>query len=128
MHGDTISQGPSIDPDSHVDAMHAMVQTYSENFPPASNNRTTLPIGNVVLVAGTTSAFGCHTLANLISDPDVLHIYAVNRPRDIPMDERQRRAFLDRDLHVSMKTVTMMEVDLSVERLLDKVCISLRRP
>ncbi|PBK80595.1 hypothetical protein ARMGADRAFT_1092010 [Armillaria gallica] len=41
------------------------------------------------------------------------------------MDERQRRAFLDRDLHVSMKTVTMMEVDLSVERLLDKFADSI---
>ncbi len=129
MHGDTISQGPSTDSDSRVDAIHAMVQTYSENFPPASKKRTTSPIGKVVLITGTTGALGCHILANLIFDPDVLHNYAVNRPGDIPIGERQRRAFLDRDLHVSMKKVTMMEVDLSVEtRLLDKVHISLRRP
>ncbi|KAK0189610.1 KR domain-containing protein [Armillaria mellea] len=115
LHGDTISQGPSIDPDSRVDAMHAMVQAYSENFPPVSKQRTTSPIGKVVLVTGTTGALGCHILANLIFDPDVLHVYAVNRPGDVPVDERQQRAFLDRDLHVSMKKVTMMEVDLSVE-------------
>ncbi|KAK0237003.1 hypothetical protein EDD85DRAFT_790707 [Armillaria nabsnona] len=70
LRGDTISQGPSIDPDSRVDAMHAMVQ-------------------------------------------------------NIPVDERQRRAFLDHGLHVSMKKVTMMEVDLSVERLLDKFADSI---
>lgn len=129
LHGDTISQGPSTDSDSRVDAIHAMVQTYSENFPPASKKRTTSPIGKVVLITGTTGALGCRILANLIFDPDVLHNYAVNRPGDIPIGERQRRAFLDRDLHVSMKKVTMMEVDLSVEtRLLDKVHISLRRP
>ncbi|KAK0480492.1 putative polyketide synthase [Armillaria luteobubalina] len=121
LHDDTISQRPSTDPDSRVDAMHAMVQTYSKDFPPVSKKRTTSPIGKVVLVTGTTGALGCHILANLVFDSDVLHIYAVNRPGDIPIDERQRRAFLDRDLHVSMKKVTMMEVDLSVEtRLLDK--------
>ncbi|KAK0216124.1 putative polyketide synthase [Armillaria fumosa] len=121
LHGATISQGPSTDPNSRVDAMHAMVQTYSKDFPPVSKIRTTSPTGKVVLVTGTTGGLGCHILANLIFDPDVLHIYAVNRPGDIPIDERQRRAFLDRDLHVSMKKVTMMEVDLSVETgLLDK--------
>ncbi|KAK0200866.1 putative polyketide synthase [Desarmillaria ectypa] len=121
LHEDTISRGLSIDPGSRVDAMHAMVRTYSENFPPVSKKRTTSPIGKVVLVTGTTGALGCHILANLIFDPDVLHIYAVNRPGDLPVEERQRRAFLDRDLHVSMKKVTMMEVDLSVETgLLDK--------
>ncbi|KAK0447900.1 putative polyketide synthase [Desarmillaria tabescens] len=124
--GDSISPRLSISPDSHIEAMHAMVQTYAGNFPPVSKKRTTLPIGKVVLVTGTTGGLGCHILASLISDPSVLHIYAVNRLGDVPVDERQRQAFLDRDLYVDMGKVTMMEVDLSVDiRMFDKLIDSI---
>ncbi|KAK0480581.1 hypothetical protein IW261DRAFT_1473414 [Armillaria novae-zelandiae] len=96
-----------------VDSMQTMVDKYSKGFvvTPESNSDT----GNrkVVLITGTTGALGSHILASLALDENVRHVYAVNRPGDASVNERQRRAFSRHGLDVGLEKITMLEVDLS---------------
>ncbi|KAK0499795.1 hypothetical protein EDD18DRAFT_1442304 [Armillaria luteobubalina] len=118
----SVAQGTLIsvgaDAPSRVDAMHQMVQKYSQNFPVIlTENRSGALTGvdKVVLVTGTTGGLGCHILANLVLDGTVKHIYAVNRPGAVLIARRQQQTITDHGLEVDMEKVTMLEADLSVE-------------
>ncbi|KZV68636.1 acetyl-CoA synthetase-like protein [Peniophora sp. CONT] len=61
-------------------AMQDMVAKYSMGLPsPRGPTGNLGPVQETVLITGTTGRLGCHLLAQLIQDPKVGHIYALNR-------------------------------------------------
>ena len=74
--------------------MHAMVTKYSTRFPdfrPPVASSLLVPIGDVVLVTGTTGTIGCHLLLQLASNPEIQCIYALNRLSKDGKTIRQRQ-------------------------------------
>ncbi|KAJ6465896.1 putative polyketide synthase [Mycena vitilis] len=83
--------------------MRGLVVQYSDIFaryespitidPPPSTGRT-------FLLTGTTGALGCHILARLLEDNDVVVVYALNRKdrTGISLLERQTKAFTNQGL------------------------------
>lgn len=106
-----------IEPDSRINAMHAMVKKYSKGLststggmpPPATS-------GKIVLLTGTTGSLGSHILASLVLDTSVDRIYAVNRPGKSALLDRQREAFVSRGLNVGLldsDKVVLVQADIS---------------
>ncbi|KAF8215591.1 hypothetical protein K438DRAFT_1954309 [Mycena galopus ATCC 62051] len=58
--------------------------------------------GTVVLLTGSTGGLGSHLLELLLSLPSVQRVYAFNRGTRIPLAERQREAFVNRELDVTL--------------------------
>ncbi|SJL11225.1 uncharacterized protein ARMOST_14628 [Armillaria ostoyae] len=113
----SVAQGKhvAVGSGSPVDAMQAMVDKYSKNFVVTPEKKSDKVTKRVVLITGTTGALGTHILASLVLDENVQHIYAVNRPGDASVDERQQRAFARHGIDVGMEKVTMLEADLSTK-------------
>lgn len=106
---------------SKVDMMHAMVEKFTGDLAIHIPSRAHLGLdGGVVLVTGTTGALGCHLLAQLMVDPVVRRVYALNRVRrwdQISLFERQRLALLDRGLDpdiLGTDKVHLLEADLTL--------------
>jgi hypothetical protein len=93
-----------------VKAMNDMVTKYSANFPAPRRSIDCAQGQEVVLVTGTTGRLGCHILAQLVRDPSVRHVYALNRAsaRDVSQPEallaRQKSAFETWELDTSLLT------------------------
>ncbi|KAF9544259.1 acetyl-CoA synthetase-like protein [Agrocybe pediades] len=103
----------AIDAGAHAAAMRAMVQKYTvaafpiqprsaddanrrHNVQHASKSDAPGP-GDVVLVTGTTGGLGTYILAELLADPEVRCVYAVNRGKDHKdLLERQEKALVQR--------------------------------
>ncbi|VDB87373.1 unnamed protein product [Peniophora sp. CBMAI 1063] len=97
--------GRDLEPDAEaileqkVHAMEAMVAKYSVDFPPPRVQAGgPLPEQETVVVTGTTGRLGCHLLAQLIQDPRVHRVYALNRASSgdaspEALRERMRYAF-----------------------------------
>ncbi|OCH89652.1 acetyl-CoA synthetase-like protein [Obba rivulosa] len=94
-------------------AMRAMVEKYSKDFghlvKPAQNGFHT-DDGETFLVTGTTGRLGCHLLSQLLQDPKVIRIFALNRGApgsEAVLAQRQQDAFtlwgLDASLLASSK-------------------------
>ncbi|KAK0216122.1 hypothetical protein IW262DRAFT_1449678 [Armillaria fumosa] len=113
----SVAQGKhvAVGSGSAVDAMQEMVDKYSKNFVVTPEKKSDQATKRVVLITGTTGALGSHILASLVSDENVQHIYAVNRPGDASVDDRQQRAFSRHGIEVGMEKVTMLEADLSTK-------------
>ncbi|PBK96038.1 acetyl-CoA synthetase-like protein [Armillaria gallica] len=92
---------------SPVDAMRTMVNKYSKDFVVTPRKQ--------LRHRDQESPLGSHILASLVLDENVQHIYAVNRPGDASVNERQQRAFSRHGLDVNLEKVTMLEVDLSAK-------------
>jgi hypothetical protein len=82
-----------------IAAMQNMVAKYSANFPTPRVTTGAQHEQETVLVTGTTGRLGCHLLSQLIQDPTVRHVYALNRASKRDGDQatalalRQRVAF-----------------------------------
>jgi len=92
-------------------AMRAMVEKYTVTDYPIIHSRSDETVTNtqaacgndVVLVTGTTGGLGCYLLAELIANPDVSQVYAVNRGKDAAtLRERQRKALVHRGYEADM--------------------------
>jgi hypothetical protein len=109
-------------------AMRKMVTKYSSNFPSLSRapstsrsrrSNTFADSGDVVLITGTTGRFGCHLLSQLLCDPKVKKVYALNRPTSnggARVQERQRDAFKSWSVDTSVLKDTrlvLLESDLT---------------
>ena len=84
-----IATGRDLEPDveaileQKVHAMEAMVAKYSVDIAsPRVPFGGPAPELDTVLVTGTTGRLGCHLLAQLIQDPKVRRVYALNRTSD----------------------------------------------
>ena len=86
---------------SPVDDVLEMVARYSNEFSPHTGTEP-LPSRDIVLVTGTTGTIGSNVLAQLVADPKVGKVYALNRDASTPLDARQRVALGDRGLDPSV--------------------------
>ncbi|KAJ6491913.1 acetyl-CoA synthetase-like protein [Mycena sanguinolenta] len=85
-------------------AVESMITKYSAGFdaPLSSPRHSGSSAGHVVLLTGSTGGLGSHILENLLSHPAIERVYAFNRPGRIPVSERQRGAFVDRALDITL--------------------------
>ncbi|KAF9556700.1 acetyl-CoA synthetase-like protein [Agrocybe pediades] len=109
----------------HLDAMRVLVDKHTSdillpNHPRDLDTMLALPAGDVVLVTGTTGAFGAHILAELIDTTDVIRVYAVNRPSSITnarnLRDRQKEALLQKGLNaniiITSEKLILIEADI----------------
>ncbi|KAJ6457233.1 acetyl-CoA synthetase-like protein [Mycena sanguinolenta] len=81
-----------------------MIAKYSAGFetPLSLPKHSASSAGRVVLLTGSTGGLGSHILENLLSHPAIERVYAFNRQGRIPVSERQRGAFVDRALDITL--------------------------
>jgi thioester reductase-like protein len=116
---------------SPIDDVLEVVAQYSKEFAPHTGTDP-LPSHDVVLVTGTTGTIGSNVLAQLVVDPKVGKVYALNREGSTPSDVRQRIALRDRGLDPSVvdsPKVVFLEGTVSQPRLglVDELCEELRK-
>lgn len=98
-------------------AMEEMVAKHTQDFPSHKGVQPRAPSGKTVLVTGTTGELGCYLLSLLVADPNVVHVYALNRssPQRPALRERQALALVDRGLDASIldsPKLSLLEGDL----------------
>ena len=86
---------------SPIDDVLEMMAQYSKEFTPHTGTDP-LPLHDVVLVTGTTGTIGSNVLAQLVTDPKVGKVYALNRESSTSSDARQRIALRNRGLDPSV--------------------------
>ncbi|EMD37730.1 hypothetical protein CERSUDRAFT_94730 [Gelatoporia subvermispora B] len=103
--GELVSNNRPLDADTQtaakIQAMQTMLDKYGSGFEYRAKGGTKADASDVrkeevVLVTGTTGRLGCHLLAQLLRNPDVVKIYALNRSSpgsDSESATRQREAF-----------------------------------
>ncbi len=102
------SPAPSVSHDEQVKELLALVDRFTSAFPtrPATLTRTAAE-REVVLLTGSTGGLGCHLLAELVSDPSIGKVYALNRgveTRQRQLDNMRKQG-LDSDYVLSPKVV-----------------------
>ena len=108
-------------PTKRIVQMEELVSRYTSTFP-AHVPIIPVPEKDTVLVTGTTGALGSAVLASLVESPDVVKIYALNRPNHrregSGIIERQRQALCvrgyDPDL-VYYPKVKLVEAEISAD-------------
>ncbi len=128
---------------AHVSRMNTLLDHYGADFPapkwqPALLGDNGLTAGEVILITGTTGVLGSHLLSQLLAEPNVARVYALNRARGScqgseAVRERQRESFkglglddgvLDGD-NVSFHVADLTQEDLGLDcELVDKVSTS----
>jgi hypothetical protein len=97
--------------EQHIAAMNAMIEKYSIGLNgPANGTRINDTIDGathiaraVVLLTGSTGGLGSFVLSQMLGNSSVERVYALNRPSSsTPIAQRQRSAFLDKDLPVDL--------------------------
>ena len=92
----------------HIAAMNAMIEKYSVGLSrsahlPVVNGAASHPNGEVVLLTGSTGGLGSFLLSQLLENPTVERVYALNRPSSSTLiEERQSSAFVDKGLSVNL--------------------------
>ena len=102
-----------------VDDVLGMVALYSKEFAPHTGTDP-LPSQDVVLITGATGTIGSNVLAQLVADPKVGKVYALNRKAPTLPDARQRIALRDRGLEPSVvdsHRVVLLEGSVSQPKL-----------
>ncbi|KAF9223042.1 putative aminoadipate reductase [Gyrodon lividus] len=114
--------------EQHIVAMDAMIEKYTVGLNGPANyvaiNGTIDGESHltraVVLLTGSTGGLGSFLLSQLLEDPMVERVYALNRPSSsTSIEERQRSAFLDRGLSVDLLCSTKLvylEADASRDK------------
>ncbi|KAK0192594.1 male sterility protein-domain-containing protein [Armillaria mellea] len=121
----SLALGTSIDVSiSPLENMEAMVHKYTDDFPERRPHTlsTPGPQSIVVLLTGSTGGLGSYLLAELIKDPSVSHIYAINRPPGgvDGLWQKQRRAFMERGIDAALlkcPKIDLLEADLASPQL-----------
>lgn len=121
-----ITDESMVSTESREAAMKALVEKYTSSGFPAYkgvpfSNGIAKPHGDTVLVTGTTGALGAYLLAELVENPAVTRIYALNRKStfaSLGIKERQEKALLGRGLKASAipgsDKVRLLEADLAL--------------
>ncbi|KZT61197.1 acetyl-CoA synthetase-like protein [Calocera cornea HHB12733] len=108
------------DRSSAIDAMHDMIEKYTQGFPVHTPTARATP-GEVVLLTGSTGTLGAYLLEQLLQDECVERVYAVNRvSATLGIVARQRDAFIDRGLDTQLlesKKLRLIESDVASENL-----------
>ncbi|KAL5518378.1 hypothetical protein ACEPAH_60 [Sanghuangporus vaninii] len=101
-------------------ALEALLRNYSRAFPTfVQSTETSSGKLAVVLLSGSTGAFGSNILAALVARPNVRLVYAVSRPSSSGLDVRERHAigFRREGIDTALledKEVRLIEGDLSI--------------
>ncbi|KAF9561175.1 NAD(P)-binding protein [Agrocybe pediades] len=115
-------------PESRAALMRDMVKKYTSDFAVRAAGSDGVDMDgkptstrDVVLVTGTTGSIGSLLLAELVHDPSVSRVYAVNRPHQdgsSMLADRQKKALLGKGLDVenilSSNKVRLIEADISL--------------
>lgn len=92
----------------------AYVEKYSRDFrKPAETSKATDRVrapGKCVLVTGSTGSLGGHIAAHMARLPDVHTVVCLNRLSQSSAEERQRKAFEARGIHIEDEFLTKLEV------------------
>ena len=115
----SIKEDSVLDKRSPIDDVLGMVAQYSKEFAPHTGTEP-LPSHDVVLITGATGTIGSNVLAQLVADPKVGKVYALNRKASKPSDARQRTALKDRGLDPSVvdsPKVVLLEGTVSQSKL-----------
>ncbi|KAF9238231.1 putative nonribosomal peptide synthetase, partial [Melanogaster broomeanus] len=112
--------------EQHITAMNAMIEKYGFGLNDTAEGVRTNGATNgdthdcaVVLLTGSTGGLGSFLLSQLLENPMVERVYALNRPSSTSIEKRQRSAFLDRDLSVDLlrsSKLVYVEADASQAR------------
>ncbi|KAF9238227.1 acetyl-CoA synthetase-like protein [Melanogaster broomeanus] len=113
--------------EQHITAMNAMIEKYSFGLNDTAEGVRTNGATNgdthgraVVLLTGSTGGLGSFLLSQLLENPMVERVYALNRPSSsTSIEERQISAFLDRGLSVDLlrsSKLVYVEADASQDR------------
>jgi nucleoside-diphosphate-sugar epimerase len=99
-----------------VDMVQELTSDLSENTDAFEEPRTTHNQMNAALVTGTTGSLGCHILCTLAKNPEISHIYAVNRVHagGAPLFQRQMEVIGANGLDLSLLSngkITLVEAD-----------------
>ncbi|KAF8550426.1 acetyl-CoA synthetase-like protein, partial [Imleria badia] len=112
-----------VDPkQQHIVAMNAMIDKYSSDLPVSVNDtlkKGTYPTRSAVLLTGSTGGLGSLLLAQLIQNPAVQKVYALNRPSSTSSAQRQSSAFVDKGLSVDLlksDKLVYVEADASQDK------------
>ena len=93
------------------------VKEHTQHFPPRPTYLQPKPAdGDVVFVTGTTGGFGANILVQLLNSPQVLKVFAFNRPKSDGI-ESQKTALASRGLSEAIlesKKLELLEGDLSL--------------
>jgi hypothetical protein len=103
--------------------MHALVRKYTADFPRHRSNASVhAPEGDIALITGTTGALGCNLLAQLLMNPEIVRVYAVNRAQKggISLRTKQASALKERGLDpklVDSSKLVVLEADTTTQDL-----------
>lgn len=104
--------------------LHALVAKYTQSFPafaPSSSPNAVIESARspaVVLLSGSTGAFGANILAELVASSSVRRAYAVSRPGKDDVYERHAKALRREGIDPKILDggkVRLIEGDLSLE-------------
>ncbi|KAF2091877.1 acetyl-CoA synthetase-like protein [Saccharata proteae CBS 121410] len=90
-----------------------MIEKYTADLPENVSSIPAPPAKQTVVLTGSTGSLGNYTLSNLIANPDVEKIYAMNRS---DAEERQRKGFAERNAPADFSKVTFLKTDFSQAR------------
>lgn len=71
------------------------------------------PTSEVIILTGSTGTLGSHILQNLLSNPDVKHIYCLNRSEESKDLQKKRNSIANIPTDFPPARVTFLTVDLS---------------
>jgi acyl carrier protein len=103
----------------HTVKLQQMLQQYEQQIdrltlkPVETSTEPNLPTRKTVVLTGSTGTVGSFVLAQLLDDPEVTHIYCLNRSTD--SESLQKTRNLKRGVHTTPdpKRVTFLTVDLT---------------
>ncbi|KAI0091717.1 hypothetical protein BDY19DRAFT_904330 [Irpex rosettiformis] len=105
--------------DRAISEMAQMLEKYGSDFPSHTpSEQAKIPSKDVVVLTGTTGALGAAILAALAVDPDIEHIYALNRKGTKPLVDRHWSTFKERGLDIELlklPKVTLLEAEVQDE-------------
>ncbi|KAG8686616.1 hypothetical protein FRC09_014024 [Ceratobasidium sp. 395] len=104
-----------------LESIHAMIARYNCGWkiPPKHLKSRVPPLGERVVVTGTTGALGSYLLAHLLENDRVEKVWAMNR-RSREVEQRQRASFIDKGLDVGLlksNKLVLVEANLEAEDL-----------
>lgn len=107
-----------------IGEMHALVEKYGATFPHRQDSTTVDEASgqDVILLTGSTGGLGAALLDQLVRDPDVSHVFALNRRASdgASLICRQQAILRERGYNIGIASspkVTLLEVDFTVSDL-----------
>ncbi|KAI1352855.1 hypothetical protein F5Y01DRAFT_324112 [Xylaria sp. FL0043] len=106
---------PVQDDKSETQAMELIWRKYTESLPKPNPGRSAaVSQGQTVILTGSTGMLGSYMLARLLSDPQVVHVYCLNRGHGGGA-KQQEKSMMARGLSVDFSKCTFYTANMSQE-------------